>query len=129
MTNFYSTSKGDIRIEGSSSSSESIYAYVKGLKAKDPKLKITKLELNYSDESANDTVYSFYIDGDNPTLQAEEQQNQQGNDPNNPQQGGDPNAKDKGNLLQQGNQPAPAQNAPSAPAANAPGSLPAPTAP
>lgn len=130
LTSFYSTSKGDIRIEGSSNSSESIYAYVKGLKAKDPKLKITKLELNYSDESASDTVYSFLIDGDNPTLQAQEQQNQEGGDPNNPnnpnnqQQGGDgQNSKD--NLLQQGNQPTP----PAAPAANAPGSLPAPTAP
>ena len=88
------------------------------------------MELNYSDESANDTVYSFYIDGDNPTLQAEEQQNQQGNDPNNAQQGGDQNAKDKGNLLQQGNQPNNNPPAPpTAPAANAPGSLPAPTAP
>ncbi len=119
LTNFYSSSKGDIIIEGSSSSSESIYAYVKGLKTKDPKLKITKLELNYSDDSASETIYSFVINGDNPSFQTAEQQNQ-----DNANNNAEPNKPNKANLLQQSNAPAT-----QAPAANAPNALPAPTAP
>lgn len=119
LTNFYSTSKGDIIIEGNSSSSESIYAYVKGLKTKDPKIKITKLELNYSDDTATETVYSFVINSDNPSFQELDQQNQDNNNNNENQ-----NKKSKANLLQQSNRPEA-----SAPAANAPNALPAPTAP
>lgn len=122
LTNFQSNSKGDIRIEGSANSSESIYAYVKGLKTKDPKLKITRLELNYTDETASSTVYSFLIESDNPAAAAaaaaakaeQDKANNQNNNSNN-----------KKNLLQ----PQGATPAPNAPAANAPAALPAPAAP
>lgn len=117
LTNFQSNSKGDIRIEGSANSSESIYAYVKGLKTKDPKLKITRLELNYTDETASSTVYSFLIESDNPAAAAaaaaakaeQDKANNKDNKSNN-----------KKNLLQPKG---------AAPAANAPASLPAPAAP
>lgn len=122
LTNFQSNSKGDIRIEGSANSSESIYAYVKGLKTKDPKLKITRLELNYTDETASSTVYSFLIESDNPAAAAaaaaakaeQDKANNQNNNSNN-----------KKNLLQ----PQGAAPAPNAPTANAPAALPAPAAP
>lgn len=121
LTNFQSNSKGDIRIEGSANSSESIYAYVKGLKTKDPKLKITRLELNYTDETASSTVYSFLIESDNPAAAAaaaaaKAEQDKANNKNNN---------SNKKNLLQ----PQGAAPAPNAPAANAPAALPAPAAP
>lgn len=121
LTNFQSNSKGDIRIEGSSSSSESIYSYVKGLKTKDPKLKITKLELNYTDDTASTTVYSFLIESDNPAAAAAAAQAEAD------KTAGQDKAKanSKKNLLQGGSAPA----APTAPAANAPAALPAPAAP
>lgn len=122
LTNFQSNSKGDIRIEGSANSSESIYAYVKGLKTKDPKLKITRLELNYTDETASSTVYSFLIESDNPAAAAAaaaaKAEQEKGNNQKN-------NNNSKKNLLQ------PMNGAPNtnAPAANAPAALPAPAAP
>ena len=128
LTNFYSNSRGDITIEGSSNSSESIYAYVKGLKTKDPKLKITKLELNYADDSATATIYSFLIESDNPSAaKANAEQNNNDKD-NNAGNNEDPNTKSKNNLLPSNGAPeTPA--APSAPPANAPNALPAPAAP
>ncbi len=126
LTSFYSNSQGDIRIEGSSNSSESIYTYVKGLKTKDPKLKITKLELNYADDSATATIYSFLIESDNPAAAAEQKAKKE--EEANAQKA-DQNKKTKKNLLQPAGGNANTPAAPSAPPANAPNALPAPAAP
>lgn len=130
LTSFYCNSSAEVRMEGNSNSSESIYAYIKGLKTKYPDIQISKLQLGYTDENTKATVYSFLIESSaaakrsaelsTQTQQTAQQNNENGNKPPQnimPDPLGAPLAA-----------PAP-QGAQPAPAANAPGGLPAPVAP
>lgn len=83
LTSFYSNSNAEVRIEGNSNSSESIYEFIKGLKTKYPDIKISKLQLGYLDESAKATVYSFTMESEAAARRAAEQAAQQQNNDNN----------------------------------------------
>lgn len=132
LTSFFCNSDGVVTIEGNSNSSESIYAYMKGLKSKYSDIKISKLQLGYSDEQATSTVYSFLIESSKQKEEAAPSDNtlsnQQQNNIDNNQQGLKNNmfpAAQSSSTQQQpiNNPPAPVQSA------NAPTGLPAPVAP
>mgnify|MGYP002582193866 FL=1 len=132
LTSFFCNSLGEVRIEGNSNSSESIYAYVKGLKTKYPDVKISKLQLGYSEENASATVYAFTIESELATQKAAEEEAAQKNDDKNNnnnnqnQSGANMPPMAPPSMNNNNSQPAPM---PKAPAANAPGGLPAPAAP
>jgi hypothetical protein len=137
ITEFYSNSNGEIRINGTADSSESIYTFIKGLKNKDPKLKIVKLELNYTDDTGAQTVYNFTIENEHPESQGDNQNNnQQDNNQNGQGQNGQNGQNGQPQMPAPPNQ---ANNSPQAPQqpqqpqapqpANAPADLPAPAAP
>ncbi len=135
LTRFYCTSTSLVNIEGKANSSESIYTFVKGLKSKYPGLKISQLQLGYSDDSGAVNVYSFQIDTETPPQPADNGQNgKKGKDNKGPN---NQNPNNQGNQPQQPSGPvmpgapsgSPNSAAPAAPAANAPGGLPAPAAP
>lgn len=128
-------SDGAVTIRGKSTSSESIYAYVKGLKTKFPDITIKELKLAMGEETSGGTIYSFVImspeaerklmEALNPTPEGE-----------NGEQGDKPKEERKALFPIGGTssepEPAPAPIAPpeNAPApANAPDGLPAPVAP
>lgn len=128
-------SEGAVTIRGKSTSSESIYAYVKGLKTKFPDITIKELKLAMGEETSGGTIYSFVImspeaerklmEALNPTPEGE-----------NGEQGDKPKEERKALFPIGGTssepEPAPAPIAPpeNAPApANAPDGLPAPVAP
>ncbi len=145
LTNFYSNSDGEVKISGNSTSSDSIYAYVKGLKTKYPEIKISKLQMEMGDESGSSFLYSFLIESEvsaQKEAQAEAAEKSQADNQQNSQQ---PKALFPffGSSAPQTPPAAPSapQTPPAAPAAggadstaapqaaNAPGGLPAPVAP
>lgn len=119
LTRFFCNSLTEVRIEGNANSSESIYAYVKGLKTKYPNIKISRLNLT-SSETSSDTIYSFLIESE-AAVKASAEREAANN-------AADGNQQQKNNG---GNQPekAPAPQNPPAQPANAPGGLPVPAAP
>ena len=64
LLSFYSASDGQIRIEGNSTSSDAIYAYVKGLKSKYSDIVISRLQFGYGEGSSDASVYSFTIESE-----------------------------------------------------------------
>ncbi|MGN0015479.1 MAG: hypothetical protein ACI37T_08695 [Candidatus Gastranaerophilaceae bacterium] len=142
LMNFFSSSQGEVRIEGSASSSESIYSYVKGLKTKYPDIKISKLQIEMDEENQKQTVYSFLIESEESSRRAaeealkEQQDQQQQQDQKveeNKFKGLFPIAPSASSMPSVPSIPrdSATQNTPSAavPQANAPGGLPAPAAP
>ncbi len=134
LTKFFCNSEGVVSIEGNANSSESIYAYIKGLKTKYPDIKISKLQLGMG-ENGGSTVYSFLIESEAASKKAAEDAAKAAEEAKNGEQNG--NAPQDGNSMPPSAPPsappaaappAPANNSP-APAANAPGTLPAPAAP
>ncbi|MBQ2645046.1 hypothetical protein IJG14_05700 [bacterium] len=125
LTSFYCNSGSEVRIEGNSNSSESIYSYIKGLKTKYPNIKISQLQLGYAEDNPNATVYSFLIESEESSKKANiatQQQNPENNAANND------DSKTKKGLFNFNKTPQ-NENSNSAPAANAPNALPAPVAP
>lgn len=94
LTSFFSKSDGQIRIEGVSSTSDSIYAFVKGLKTKYQDIVISKLQLGFGEGTANATTYSFTIESE-ITKQKEAEAAAQQNPQQNP---GDNNNKNNNNM-------------------------------
>lgn len=132
LTSFVCNSDGWVRIEGNSNSSESIYAYMKGLKNRYPDIKMSQLQLAYSDENATRSVYSFIIENATPVQNAQQPQDGEGGEPQQ-EQNGNNNQGLMNNMFpaqQAPQQPAPQNNDnPQPPAPNAPAGLPAPAAP
>ncbi|MGN0004494.1 MAG: hypothetical protein ACI37Z_00740 [Candidatus Gastranaerophilaceae bacterium] len=135
LTNFFCNTEGMVIIEGNANSSESIYAYMKGLKNRYPDIKMSKLQLAYGGEDGSKSVYSFLIENATPVQPANpENQNPDGNNPNNPPQDNQ-NANQPSGFMnnmfpsQQAPQAPQSENNPPAPAPNAPAGLPAPAAP
>lgn len=132
LDNFFSNSQGEVRIEGSALSSESIYSYVKGLKTKYPDIKISKLQIEMDEEQQKQTLYSFLIESEAASKRAAEEALKDQQVQQQQQEQKVEENKFKG-LFPIG--PAAPQNSgtkaePSpAPQANAPGGLPAPAAP
>lgn len=126
LTSFYCSSEGYVKVEGNSNSSESIYAYMKGLKNRYPEIKISQLQLAFSDENATRSVYSFIIEStassNMPQQNQDDSENQQPQEQNSGSQGLLHNMFPSTQAPQQedGNPPPPA---------NAPAGLPAPAAP
>ena len=133
LISFYSTSDGQIRIDGNSTSSDAIYAYVKGLKSKYPDIVISRLQFGYGEGTNDTSVYSFTIESEISRKKAAAGLLGLPNQNNNNDQPQDNNANPIGGLLNKipnlpsaGQTPAPAQ----APApSTVPGDLPAPAAP
>ncbi|MCR5262122.1 MAG: hypothetical protein K6C94_09860 [Candidatus Gastranaerophilales bacterium] len=114
LTHFSCNSRAEVRILGRAQQSESIYAYVKSLKAKYPGLKISRLNLG-NPGSDMESAYQFVIESEAAAKNPAENTD-------------DSKTKDaKGNAA--GTAPAANAAAPAAPQANAPGGLPAPAAP
>ena len=87
LTSFFSKSDGQIRIEGVASSSDAIYAFVKGLKTKYQDIVISKLQLGFGEGTASATTYAFTIESEITKQKEAEaaaaQQNPQQNPDNN----------------------------------------------
>lgn len=132
LTSFSCNTDGWVRIEGNSNSSESIYAYMKGLKNRYPDIKMSQLQLAYSDENATRSVYSFIIENATPVQNGQQPEQGEGGE-NQPPQDQNDNKGLMNNLFpaqQAPQQPAPPDNGNPPPAVpNAPAGLPAPAAP
>lgn len=132
LMNFYSSSQGEVRIEGSATSSESIYSYVKGLKTKYPDIKISKLQIEMDEQGRQQSVYSFLIESEEASRRAAEAAMQSQQEQQQQQETQAQENKFKG-LFPIGpsapQAPSPQAESSSAPQANAPGGLPAPVAP
>ena len=132
LTSFSCNTDGWVRIEGNSNSSESIYAYMKGLKNRYPDIKMSQLQLAYSDENATRSVYSFIIENATPVQNGQQPEQGEGGENQPPQEQND-NKGLMNNMFpaqQAPQQPAPSDNGNPPPAVpNAPAGLPAPAAP
>lgn len=143
LTNLFSNSMGEVRLEGKSTSSESIYTYVKGLKTKYPDIKISKLQMDMNEEGQVSSLYSFLIESEAASRKAAEDAAKETEGENGTQQQNQGENNQPKALFpivpapQPPTAPTPpeapqapsAPSAPSAPEANAPGGLPAPVAP
>lgn len=128
LTSFTCDSDGAVIIKGNSTSSESIYAYVKGLKTKFPDITIKELKLAMGEGNSAGTIYSFVImspEAERKLIEAANPNPEEGGENAN----GEQQPEEKKALFPVAPPPAASDSGAPAPAADAPSSLPAPVAP